>query len=316
MGARTPSNSSAGLSRRDTLRMLSGAAAAAALGAPESNRPAPMRARAIPSSGEALPVVGIGTWQTFDVGASASERRPLEEVLRVFAERGGRVVDSSPMYGRSEGVVGDLARGLGVTDSLFLATKVWTTGRQAGVDQMERSLSLLGGRRLDLEQVHNLVDVATHLRTLAAWKEAGRVRYVGITHYSAGAYPEVERVLRSERLDFLQINYSLAEPQAELRLLPLAAERGVAVIANRPFGGGEALRRASGRPLPTWAAELGCASWAQFFLKWILGHPAVTCVIPGTGKVRHLEDNLAAAEGPVPDATQRRRMAEAAAAVL
>jgi aryl-alcohol dehydrogenase-like predicted oxidoreductase len=302
------------------LRLLSGAAAAAFLGPPgraSGERPPDagvLRTRAIPSSGEELPVVGIGTWQTFDVGASPAERRPLEEVLKLFGQRGGRVVDSSPMYGRSEEVLGEVAQELGLTDSLFLATKVWTTGRQAGIEQMEQSLRRLRTSRIDLEQVHNLVDAETHLETLSAWKEAGRIRYVGITHYSSTAYREVERFLRSKKLDFLQINYSLVEPEAGERLIPLAAERGVAVIANRPFGGGEGLRRALRRPLPPWAQEVGCRSWAQFFLKWILADTAVTCVIPGTGKVRHLEDNLAAALGPLPDAAQRRRMAAFVAA--
>jgi diketogulonate reductase-like aldo/keto reductase len=275
-----------------------------------------MRTRPIPSTGEPLPVVGIGTWRTFDVGGSLSERAPLEEVLALFRERGGRVVDSSPMYGRSEGVVGEIAEKLGATESFFLATKVWTTGRQKGVEQMERSARELRKRRIDLEQVHNLVDVKTHLATLRSWKEEGRIRYLGITHYSEGAYADVERLLSTEKLDFLQINYSLAETEAERRLLPLAAERGVAVIANRPFGGGEALRVASGSDLPGWAAELGCRSWAQLFLKWILGNPAVTCVIPGTGRRRHLEDNLGAAEGPLPDESARRRIAQAAAAAM
>jgi diketogulonate reductase-like aldo/keto reductase len=275
-----------------------------------------MRTRPIPSTGEPLPVVGIGTWRTFDVGSSPSERAPLEEVLALFRERGGRVVDSSPMYGRSEGVVGEIAEKLGATESLFLATKVWTTGRQKGVEQMERSARELRTRRIDLEQVHNLLDVKTHLSTLRSWKEQGRIRYLGITHYSSEAYADVERLLSTEKLDFLQINYSLAETEAERRLLPLAAERGVAVIANRPFGGGEALRQTSGKALPGWASDLGCRSWARLFLKWILGNPAVTCVIPGTGRRRHLEDNLGAAEGPLPDEGARRRIAQAAAAAM
>jgi diketogulonate reductase-like aldo/keto reductase len=293
--------------------LLSGGAAVALAVTPEE--PARLRTRPIPSSGEQLPVVGIGTWQTFDVGPSRAERRPLEDVLRLFAERGGRVVDSSPMYGRSEGVVGEIAKGLGVTERLFLATKVWTTGRQDGIEQMERSMAELGAPRLDLEQVHNLVDVGTHLKTLADWKSRGRVRYVGITHYSAAAHGAVERLLVSEKLDFVQINYSIVEPEAENRLLPMAAERGVAVIANRPFGGGDALRRASARELPPWAEEAGCRSWAQLFLKWILANPAVTCVIPGTGKAKHLEDNLGAALGPLPGTTERRRIARAVAGV-
>lgn len=270
-----------------------------------------MLSRPIPSTGETLPVLGLGTWQTFDVGASPSERRPLEEVLGRFAGGGGRLVDSSPMYGRSEEVVGELARKLALTESLFLATKVWTTGRKGGIAQMERSLARLGRARLDLLQVHNLLDVGTHLKTLSEWKRSGRVRYVGVTHYAASAHPEVERVLRSVKLDFLQINYSILEPEAGGRLLPLAAGRGVAVIVNRPFGGGEALRRLGRRPLPAWASELGCASWAQMFLRWILADPAVTSVIPATDEPRHLEENLSAALGPLPDSAGRRRMEKA-----
>lgn len=302
-----------GLSRRRALGLLGVGAAATWLGAPAGG-PA-LRARAIPSSGEAIPVIGIGTWQTFDVGPSAEERRPLEEVLTAFAAGGGRVVDSSPMYGRSEGVVGEIAERLGLRSSLFLATKVWTSGREAGIDQMEHSFRELRAGRIDLEQVHNLVDAETHLPTLFEWKAQGRIRYVGITHYLASAHREVERLLRSERLDFLQINYSPVEPDAGRSLLPLAAERGVAVIANRPFGGGEALRRASGRPVPGWAGEVDCASWAQLFLKWILADAAVTCVIPGTGKLRHLEDNLQAGLGRLPNANQRRQIAQALASL-
>jgi aryl-alcohol dehydrogenase-like predicted oxidoreductase len=206
--------------------------------------------RAIPSSGERIPVVGLGTWSTFDVGSSAAERQPLEEVLTRFSERGGRVVDSSPMYGRSEAVVGKIAAKRGIMGKFFLATKVWTRGRAAGIEQMETSERLLGTKRLDLLQVHNLLDVDTHLATLRAWKEKGRVRYIGVTHYNESAYPEVERVLLREKLDFLQVNYSLAERGAEKRILPLARDKGVAVLVNRPFGGGEALRRVLSRPLP------------------------------------------------------------------
>lgn len=306
-------NWSDGLSRRDALRFLTAAAAATFLpGAGASEKPK-LATRPIPSSGEALPIIGVGTWQTFDVGSSREERRPLEEVLARFVELGGRVVDSSPMYGRSESVVGEIAEKLSLQRSLFIATKVWTTGREAGIRQMEASQRQLRVPRIDLMQVHNLVDVATHLATLRDWKRQGRIRYVGITHYTSSAYGQVERLLRQERLDFLQINYSLLEREAEERILPLAAERGVAVIANRPFGGGEALRKTAGKPLPKWASEFDCGSWAQFFLKWIVSHPAVTCAIPGTGKLQHLEDNLHAALGRLPDAKQRLRMVRVAA---
>ncbi len=301
------------LSRRDAIVVLGAAAAGTVLGTrPSGASPAPLR-RAIPSSGEMLPAIGLGTWQTFDVGPSAAERAPLEQVLARFAELGGRVVDTSPMYGRSEEVVGDVAAKLGLTEPLFLATKVWTRGRAAGISQMEASERLLRKKHLDLIQVHNLLDVETQLATLREWKGGRRIRYVGVTHYTAGAHPDLARVLRKEPLDFVQVNYSPVEPWAEKTILPLARDRGVAVLANRPFGGGEALRRLGGTPLPPWAAEAGCASWAQLFLRWILANPLVTCVIPATSKVRHLEDNMAAGAGPLPDETLRRRMAEAVA---
>jgi diketogulonate reductase-like aldo/keto reductase len=298
--------------RREALLLFGAAASAAWLPVPEQPSSRAMRKRAIPSSGEELPVVGIGTWKAFDVGSSPVERQPLEEVLSLFVRGGGRLVDSSPMYGRAESVVGEIAQKLGLRSSLFLATKVWTSGGPAGVEQMEQSEKALRAGRLDLLQVHNLVDVRTHLRTLGAWKAEGRVRYLGITHYVASVHPEIEQLLRSERLDFLQINYSVFEPEAGERVLPLASERGVAVIANRPFGGGEALRRAARRPLPGWADEIECRSWAELFLKWILGEAAVTCVIPGTGKVEHLKDNLRAGVGPLPGRDLRRRIADAA----
>ncbi len=269
-----------------------------------------METRPIPSTGEELPVIGLGTWQTFDVGKSEEERRPLAEVLSRFGELGGKLVDSSPMYGRSEEVVGEITSRLGLRHRLFLATKVWTTGKRAGLAQIERSARRLRSTRIDLLQVHNLLDVDTQLATLRSWKEEGRVRYIGVTHYTASAYDDVARVLRRERMDFLEINYSIVEPEAEEEILPLAADRGVAVIANRPFGGGAALRRVAGRPLPSGAAELGCGSWAEVFLKWILADPRVTCVIPATGKRAHLERNMRAGTGPLPDTALRRAIAE------
>ena len=265
--------------------------------------------RPILSSRETLPVVGLGTWRAFDVGASAAERAPLEAVLRRLVELGGRVVDSSPMYGAAESVVGDLAAKLKITDTLFLATKVWTSGHRAGVEQLEQSLRRLRTRRLDLMQIHNLLDWRTHLATLREWKASGRVRYVGVTHYTSSAYDELERVLRSETLDFVQVNYSLGERDAERRILPLARDRGVAVLANRPFAEGGLFQRIRGQALPPWAAELDCESWAQLFLKWILAHPAVTCVIPATSRPQHLVDNMKAGTGSLPDAATRERMA-------
>lgn len=271
--------------------------------------PSPLIRRRIPATGEELPVVGLGTWQTFDAGATLAERAPLADVLKLFATAGARVVDSSPMYGRAEGVVGDLARELGVRDALFVATKVWTSGRDAGIAQMRRSFERLGVERMDLMQVHNLVDVEAHLETLAEWKRDGRVRYVGITHYLESAFAEIERLIASHRLDFAQFNYSIVDRDAERRLLPAAAARGVAVIVNQPFASGALFDRVRGKALPAWAAEIGCATWAQFFLKFILGHPAVTCVIPATAKSRHIEDNLGAGRGALPDEAMRRRMA-------
>jgi aryl-alcohol dehydrogenase-like predicted oxidoreductase len=266
--------------------------------------------RTIPSSGETLPAVGLGTWQVFDVGGDAAELARAKETLRVLAEAGGRVIDSSPMYGSSEAVTGRLAMELGLASKLFVATKVWTSGKQAGIRQMEDSMRKLRVVRLDLMQVHNLVDVTTHLATLRDWKAAGRVRYLGITHYHSGAHAELERLIKPGGIDFVQINYSLAEPEAERRLLGVAADRGTAVIVNRPFGQGAMFGHIKGRALPEWAREAGCASWAQLFLKWILGAPAVTCVIPGTRNPRHMADNLGAAVGPPPEAALRRRIAE------
>jgi diketogulonate reductase-like aldo/keto reductase len=266
--------------------------------------------RRIPRSGEALPAVGLGTWQVFDVGRDAQALAECRETLRAFVEGGGRLVDSSPMYGSAEQVTGQLAAELGVQAGLFVATKVWTSGRQAGVRQMEESLRRLRVDRLDLMQVHNLVDAPTHLATLREWKTAGRIRHLGVTHYHVAAHADLEALVKRGDIDFVQVNYSLAEPEAERRLLGAAAAAGTAVIVNRPFAEGAMFRRVRDRALPPWAKEAGCASWAQLFLKWILAHPAVTCVIPGTRNPRHVADNLGAMSGPLPDAALRRRMAE------
>jgi diketogulonate reductase-like aldo/keto reductase len=271
-----------------------------------------LAARAIPTDGRHLPVVGLGTWQTFDVGTDAAAYARLGSVLARFAELGGALVDSSPMYGNSESVLGDLAAQHVLRERLFLATKIWTRGRSAGIAQMEESLRRLKTPRIELMQVHNLVDWKQQLPLLRAWKAEGRIRYLGITHYTASAYGEVEAVLRTEKLDFLQINYSLLEQDSAQRLLPLAAERGVAVIANRPFAEGTLFARVKGRTLPAEAAALGCASWAQLFLRWILAHPAVTCAIPASSKLAHLEDNMAAGLGPMPGFAEQKALARMA----
>ncbi|HEU5192367.1 MAG TPA: aldo/keto reductase [Methylomirabilota bacterium] len=301
------------LTRRDLLAWLAAGAASAVAAGPRAQVAAAsnLLERRIPSSREMLPAVGIGTWRVFDVGASDEARAPIKDVLRRFAELGGRAIDSSPMYGAAETVVGDVATEVGVLDRLFLATKVWTSGREAGIRQMDESFRRLRASRVDLMQIHNLLDWSTHLRTLREWKAKGRIRYVGVTHYTESAYDELERVLRAEALDFVQVNYSVDERESERRILPLAHERGVAVIANRPFAEGALFGRVRGKPVPAWAAEIECDSWAQIFLKWILGNPAVTCVIPGTGKPEHLLDNMKAATGRLPDAAMRAQIAAA-----
>jgi aryl-alcohol dehydrogenase-like predicted oxidoreductase len=288
---------------------MAGALIAAAPRLPEAAERRPvMSTRVIPRTREALPVVGVGTWQTFDVGPDAAERAELKEVLKLLAGYGGSVIDSSPMYGAAERVVGDLTAELKLRDKLFFATKVWTRGRDAGVRQMEQSLRLMRTDRVDLMQVHNLLDVDTHARTLNQWKEDGRVRYIGITHYHSGAYADLERLVKTKQFDFVQVNFSMAEREAEARLLPLCAETGTAVLINRPFAGAGLFQRVKGRPLPAWAADFDCASWGEFFLKWILGVPAVTCVIPGTRRTEHLRDNARAGYGRLPDAATRKRM--------
>lgn len=294
--------------RRAMLQALAGVPALALVTSANAITAGGLIERAIPSTGERLPAIGLGTWQTFDVGPDAAARRALKEVLVAFAKAGGRVVDSSPMYGSSESVTGDLVSELDLAPNLFFATKVWTSGREEGLRQMETSFRRLRVQRMDLMQVHNLVDTAVHTKTLQDWKARGRIRYLGITHYTSSAYAEVERWLRTGNYDFLQINYSLGERESAERLLPLAQEKKVAVIANRPFGEGALFSRVRGKALPGWAGEIGAATWAQFFLKWIISHPAITCAIPGTGKPGHMLDNLAAGTGALPDAAMRAKM--------
>jgi diketogulonate reductase-like aldo/keto reductase len=299
------------ISRRDFLGMMI-AAGAVGIGSGTAMAETMMQ-RPIPRTGESLPMIGMGTWQTFDVGPTNGERGPLRQVLAEFAKLGGTVVDSSPMYGRSESVVGDLAAELNAHKKLFLATKVWTSGKEAGIRQMEQSLAKLRASRIDLMQVHNLLDYRTHLATLRRWKEQGRVRYIGVTHYTESAYDDLAKVIRSEELDFVQLNYSVAERIAEHRLLPVAAELGLAVLINRPFAAGGLFRKVSSHPLPSWAAEIDCTSWAQLFLKFVISHPAVTCAIPATSKVQHLRDNMRAGLGRLPDAKMRERIARSVA---
>ena len=260
-----------------------------------------------PQRNVSLPKIGLGTWQTFDVGADGAARAPLREVLKLLD---GNVVDSSPMYGTSESVAGDLIAELKLRERLFVATKVWTQGRDEGIRQMATSFKRLRVQQMDLLQVHNLVDVSTHVKTLQEMKSSGKVRHIGITHYTASAYGAVERELKANPWDFLQINYSLGERDSEKRILPLAKERGVAVIINRPFAEGALFAQVKGKPLPPWAKEYDINSWAQYFLKWIVSHPAVTCAIPGTGRPDHMRDNLAAGHGIVPDEKGRKRLAE------
>lgn len=294
--------------RRKFLRALLALVFSLKPGMAMSAAPPPLR-RPIPNGNETLPVIGLGTWQTFDVGERESERAPLREVLREFVALGGSLIDSSPMYGRSESVAGELAAELNQHNNLFVATKVWTQGRDAGVRQMAESYRRLRTQRMDLMQVHNLVDWRTHLATLRSWKEQGRVRYLGVTHYTESGYDELERVLRAEPLDFVQLNYSIAERGAEKKLLALAADKKIAVLVNRPFGGGALIKKVLRHPLPTWAGQIGCSSWAQLLLKFVISHPAVTCAIPATSKVAHLRDNMQAGFEPLPDQAMRVQIA-------
>ncbi|HRP26243.1 MAG TPA: aldo/keto reductase [Thauera sp.] len=300
------------MSRARFLRLAAASAAGLFIGAPTRATPASaatvltspaptLRTRPIPTTGEPLPVIGCGTYIGFDVARDSEQYQRLPGVLQALFGAGGSVIDSSPMYGRAEAVTGELLAATGSHGKAFVATKVWTRGRAEGIRQMEESLRRLQVERLDLMQVHNLVDWQTQLATLRDWKAAGRVRYLGVTHYTAGAYDTLEAVMRAEPLDFLQINYSLDEREAERRILPLAAERGMAVLINRPFGGGGLLRRLRERPLPPWAADIGATSWAQLLLKFVLAHPAVSCAIPGTSRPEHMADNALAGIGEIPD---------------
>ncbi len=299
------------LSRRLFLREAAFAAAAPALAnyTPADRASGPMLSRAIPSTNEKLPVVGLGTWQQFDVNPGGPEVEQLLEVLKNVAGKGGKVIDSSPMYGRSEATVGSLTQASGLAESFFYATKVWTSGREEGIRQMEESMRRMKRRKMDLMQVHNLLDVQTHLKTLKHWKDENKIRYTGATHYSTSAHDELERLIKKEKLDFLQFNYNIRERNAEKRLINAARDNGVAVIINEPFDSGALFRQVREKTLPEWVSEWGIASWAQFFLKYILSHPGVTCVIPGTSNPRHALDNMSAGYGPLPDEAGRNKMA-------
>jgi aryl-alcohol dehydrogenase-like predicted oxidoreductase len=262
----------------------------------------------VPASGEQLPVIGMGSWQTFDVGDDSQRRAELLKVLQAFFDHGGGVIDSSPMYGTSEQVIGDLLAQVAGKSAVFAATKVWTHGREEGIAQMQRSMQRMGVAVFDLMQIHNLVDWRTHLETLKRWKTEGKVRYIGITTSHGRDHDELERVLETEPFDFVQFTYSIANRRVEQRLLPLAADRGIATLINRPYQGGRLFRRVKGKALPDWAADIDCASWGQYFLKFVVSHPAVTCAIPATSKLHHMVDNMGAGFGRLPDASIRQDM--------
>ncbi len=299
-------------------RLLTSLPAAAALAAAPPSLIAGARApltRAIPSTGERIPVIGMGTWITFNVGRDAALRAQRVEVLRAFFDNGGGMIDSSPMYGSSEEVVGHCLSRLGAHPGLFSATKVWTPFTSQGEEQMADSERLWGLARLDLQQVHNLVSWESHLQTLFAAKAEGRVRYVGVTTSHGSRHGPLASIMESQPVDFVQLTYNAVDREAEARLLPLAAERGIAVIANRPFRRGALPDRLAGRPLPGWAASIGAASWPQVLLKFVVSHPAVTCAIPATSRVDHMTENMGAARGPLPDPELRRRIASDLASI-
>lgn len=266
--------------------------------------------RTIPKTGEEIPVMGLGSWQTFDIHHADAARRDLRLVLKEFSASGGRLIDSSPMYGSSEKVIGDLTSELQLRDHLFVATKVWTTGKEAGIDQMNASFRNMKVDVMDLIQVHNLQDVQTHLQTLADWKQRGKIRYTGITHYTVAAYTRLTELIKTNPIDFVQFNYNLLVREAEKDLLPLAMEKGVGVIINRPFEEGKLFNLVKGKKIPGWAAEYEIQSWGQFFLTYIISHPAVTCVIPATSNAAHLRDNMKAAYGRSPDEKFRKKMVD------
>lgn len=268
-----------------------------------------MLQRIIPSSGEKLPAIGLGTWQAFDTEIS-NKSSPQQEVLQIMQKWGGTLIDSSPMYGKAETAIGKLMEEKSFCDAFFYATKVWTTGREEGIKQMESSFQKMGCQQMDLMQIHNLVDWQTHLKTLRDWKAAGKIRYIGITHYTDSMHGELEAIIRKEEIDFVQFNYSITARAAEKTLLPLAAEKGVATLINRPLGEGKLMQAVKGKAIPAWAMDYGIQNWSAYFLKFILSHPAVTCVIPATSNPAHATDNYRAGEGPLPDNATREKMAD------
>ncbi len=300
------------ISRREATKWISLAASSVILppffNAQKNKTLSLMNTRKVISSGKMLPVIGVGTWQSFDVSGNPAERNPLKEVLKILVEHGGSVIDSSPMYGKSEKVVGELTAELEIKNKIFEATKVWTTGKEEGIDQMYTSMNLMGANPMDLMQIHNLVDWKTHLNTLQKWKEEGKIRNIGITHYHKGGYDEMEKIMKTEKIDFIQINYNLAVRDAAERILPLAKDKGIAVLINRPYEGGSLFEKMKGKEIPTWAKEFEAESWGQIFLKFILAHPAVNCVIPGTSKAKHMNDNVQAGFGKYPNQELQKRL--------
>lgn len=296
------------MTRRKWIETLGAAGIALGTGSTVLAAPGIIR-KPIPSSGEEIPTIGIGSWQSFDVPASdVAGRNNCTDVLRKFFELGGGMVDSSPMYGNAQAAIGQALAAIGDAPGLFSATKVWTSGREAGIQQMQEAERLWGVQAFDLLQVHNLMDWSTHLQWLTRWKQEGRVRYTGITTSHGSRHEQVGELMKHEPFDFVQFTYSLGNRAAEQSLLPLAQEHGKAVIINRAFQGGQLFSRVRGKALPGFAADFGCESWAQYFLKWVTSHPAVTCVIPATSKLHHLEDNMGAMHGRLPNADERREM--------
>ena len=297
------------ISRRDFLGRLGGLAVLAGVRVPLLQaEDHPLIKKIIPASGEPLPVIGVGSSRTFDVDLGLGMHEDLVEVLQTFFDMGGALIDSSPMYGNAEAVIGQLLKRVKNRQALFAATKVWTDGKQAGIEQMQRSMQRMGVDAFDLMQIHNLRDWRTHMETLKQWKIEGKIRYIGITTSHGRFHDELEQILKTQPFDFVQLSYNIDNQEAGRRLLPIAEARGIAVLVNRPFQRGSLFGRTRGKTLPAWAEEIGVHSWAQYFLKFIVSHPAVTCVIPATSRVKHMRDNMAAGYGVLPDEKMRQDM--------